>query len=118
MRCIAARICRAAGEPTRAIEQIDDKIGWQGAAQMDRHHGARKARADDRDDTFRLGLPHPDASPRWTARCYLHGVNRRHRTPYYAASKAGTGNAVTDLIFSMAKRDVTFLSATALMSFL
>jgi len=36
----------------------------------------------------------------------------------YAASNAGTGNAVTDLIFSMAKRDVTFFRATAPMSFL
>jgi hypothetical protein len=36
----------------------------------------------------------------------------------YAASNAGTGNAVTDLIFSMANRDVTFLSATAPISFL
>jgi hypothetical protein len=36
----------------------------------------------------------------------------------YAASKAGTGNAVTDLIFSMAKREVTFFNATAPMSFL
>ena len=31
---------------------------------------------------------------------------------------AGTGNAVTDLIFSIAKRDVTFLSGMAAMSFL
>ena len=31
---------------------------------------------------------------------------------------AGTGSAVTDLIFSMAKREVTFLSGTALISFL
>lgn len=31
---------------------------------------------------------------------------------------AVTGSAVTDLIFSIAKRDVTFLSATAEISFL
>ena len=31
---------------------------------------------------------------------------------------AGTGNAVTDLIFSIAKREVTFFSGTALISFL
>jgi hypothetical protein len=31
---------------------------------------------------------------------------------------AGTGNAVTDLIFSIAKRDVTFFSGTAPISFL
>jgi hypothetical protein len=36
----------------------------------------------------------------------------------YAAVRAGTGSDVTDLIFSIAKRDVTFFSATALMSFL
>ncbi len=35
-----------------------------------------------------------------------------------AAANAGTGSAVTDLIFSIAKREVTFFSATALMSFL
>jgi hypothetical protein len=34
------------------------------------------------------------------------------------AYAAGTGNAVTDLIFSIAKRDVTFFSGTALISFL
>jgi hypothetical protein len=44
----------------------------------------------------------------------LRGCIRRD----YAASKAGTGNAVTDLIFSMAKRDATFFSATVPMSFL
>jgi hypothetical protein len=31
---------------------------------------------------------------------------------------AGTGSAVTDLIFSIAKREVTFLSETAPISFL
>jgi hypothetical protein len=31
---------------------------------------------------------------------------------------AGTGSAVTDLIFSIAKREVTFFSETALISFL
>jgi hypothetical protein len=31
---------------------------------------------------------------------------------------AGTGSAVTDLIFSIAKRDVTFFRGTALISFL
>ena len=31
---------------------------------------------------------------------------------------AGTGSAVTDLIFSIAKRDVTFFSGTALINFL
>jgi hypothetical protein len=36
----------------------------------------------------------------------------------YAASKAGTGNAVTDLIFSMANLDVTFFKATAPIRFL
>ena len=54
-----------------------------------------------------------------------------HRLPGYPAAAcyrlarggaaiyaAGTGNAVTDLIFSIAKRDVTFFSGTALISFL
>jgi hypothetical protein len=31
---------------------------------------------------------------------------------------AGTGSAVTDLIFSIAKREVTFFSGTALINFL
>ena len=35
-----------------------------------------------------------------------------------SAYAAGTGNAVTDLIFSIAKRDVTFFSGTAPISFL
>src|SRR5215475_8327470 len=35
-----------------------------------------------------------------------------------ACQAAGTGKAVTDLIFSIAKRDVTFLSGTAPISFL
>ncbi len=34
------------------------------------------------------------------------------------AYAAGTGNAVTDLIFSIAKREVTFFSGTAPISFL
>lgn len=34
------------------------------------------------------------------------------------AYAAGTGRAVTDLIFSIAKREVTFFSGTALISFL
>ena len=34
------------------------------------------------------------------------------------AHAAGTGSAVTDLIFSIAKREVTFFSGTALISFL
>jgi hypothetical protein len=38
------------------------------------------------------------------------------RSSAYAA--AGTGSAVTDLIFSIAKRDVTFFSGTAPISFL
>jgi len=41
------------------------------------------------------------------------GVCSRDRN--YAA---GTGSAVTDLIFSIAKREVTFFSGTALISFL
>jgi hypothetical protein len=33
-------------------------------------------------------------------------------------ANAGTGSAVTDLIFSMAKREVTFFSGTVAISFL
>ena len=44
-------------------------------------------------------------------RCTASGT----RLTTYAA---GTGNAVTDLIFSIAKREVTFFSGTALISFL
>ena len=36
----------------------------------------------------------------------------------YPAGIGGTGNTVTDLIFSIANRDVTFFNATALISFL
>lgn len=43
---------------------------------------------------------------------------RRSVAGGYATSSAGTGSAVTDLIFSIAKREVTFFSATALISFL
>jgi hypothetical protein len=35
-----------------------------------------------------------------------------------SAYAAGTGSAVTDLIFSIAKREVTFFSGTALINFL
>jgi len=35
-----------------------------------------------------------------------------------ADQAAGTGSAVTDLIFSIANREVTFFSGTALISFL
>ena len=50
---------------------------------------------------------------RCTAEEALHRV--RDKSPPYAA---GTGSAVTDLIFSIAKREVTFFSGTALISFL
>ena len=36
----------------------------------------------------------------------------------YAAGIGGTGSTVTDLIFSIANRDVTFFNATAEISFL
>ena len=36
----------------------------------------------------------------------------------HSGQAAGTGSAVTDLIFSIAKREVTFFSGTALISFL
>lgn len=38
--------------------------------------------------------------------------------PGYAGASAGTGSAVTDLIFSIAKREVTFFNATVPISFL
>ncbi len=44
--------------------------------------------------------------------------NGNSQAPRQDAANAGTGSAVTDLIFSIAKRDVTFFSATALISFL
>jgi hypothetical protein len=43
---------------------------------------------------------------------YDHYIGR------YAGYTAGIGNAVTDLIFSIAKREVTFFSGTAPISFL
>jgi hypothetical protein len=43
------------------------------------------------------------------------GLCSTNRLSYAAA---GTGSAVTDLIFSIAKRDVTFFSGTAPISFL
>jgi hypothetical protein len=46
-----------------------------------------------------------------------HFVLRRVRDTMLLYA-AGTGSAVTDLIFSIAKRDVTFFSGTALISFL
>jgi hypothetical protein len=36
----------------------------------------------------------------------------------YPTATAGTGSAVTDLIFSIAKREVTFFSVTVAISFL
>ena len=45
-------------------------------------------------------------------------ARRRVRDTIQIGYAAGTGNAVTDLIFSIAKRDVTFFSGTAPISFL
>ena len=45
-----------------------------------------------------------------------HPLSRMMTAVVYAT--AGTGSAVTDLIFSIAKREVTFFSGTALISFL
>ena len=45
-------------------------------------------------------------------------LGERGRKSGYAAGIGGTGSTVTDLIFSIAKRDVTFFSATAEISFL
>jgi len=41
----------------------------------------------------------------------FHSIEDRH-------DKAGTGSAVIDLIFSIAKREVTFFSGTVAISFL
>ena len=61
-------------------------------------------------ERFGTSTPKRDCARRRSA-ATLNGEN-------YAASKAGTGNAVTDLIFSMANLDVTFFNATAPISFL
>ena len=64
-------------------------------------------------------------SSRWLIGCVnrsddprVSALSSRLNGENYAASRAGTGNAVTDLIFSIANRDVTFFNATAPMSFL
>ena len=69
--------------------------------------------------------PSYPANPRYPVRCGLSALivllwntgspARRVMTVSYTA---GTGSAVTDLIFSIAKREVTFFSGTALISFL
>ena len=67
---------------------------------------------------FKLGVcgyPSP-VSNRYAVRSTLS--TRGEGKKSYAAGIGGTGNAVTDLIFSIANRDVTFFSATALISFL
>jgi hypothetical protein len=46
------------------------------------------------------------------------GAGRPHLSIASANQAAGTGSAVTDLIFSIAKRDVTFLSGTVAINFL
>lgn len=51
----------------------------------------------------------------WVTRTSAQSRTRRVTTVRYAA---GTGSAVTDLIFSIAKREVTFFSGTAPISFL
>jgi hypothetical protein len=51
----------------------------------------------------------------WVARSSRAMTAEFIREPIYAA---GTGSAVTDLIFSIANREVTFFSGTALISFL
>ena len=53
----------------------------------------------------------PDRPTSWAVR------NDGHLAAQFALA-GGTGSAVTDLIFSIAKREVTFFSGTALISFL
>ncbi len=55
--------------------------------------------------------PSPQPSPRKSGARELFSVTLDYAT-------AGIGNAVTDLIFSIAKREVTFFSGTAPISFL
>lgn len=52
---------------------------------------------------------------RLTTGAAADSVDRENRGIHPAA---GIGSAVTDLIFSIAKREVTFFSGTALISFL
>jgi len=63
-------------------------------------------------------------SKRSVSGCSDHAhLSRFRRDNYIPQSEvrnqaAGTGSAVTDLIFSMAKREVTFFSGTVAISFL
>ena len=86
--------------------------------------GERPLRSDRIEDAIRVGAlssrydfcgdrPPPQPSPASAGR-----GSAVHSRLLYAASNAGTGNAVTDLIFSIANREVTFFSATAPISFL
>jgi len=62
------------------------------------------------------GTLHESRSLRQPLTPTLSPQERGEGARIYAA--AGTGNAVTDLIFSIAKREVTFFSGTAPINFL
>jgi hypothetical protein len=83
---------------------------------------------------FALGQPTTGAGGKHAVRCRLSIYSEAHLGYRIArfrgrrqlkclqttagAYAAGTGNAVTDLIFSIANREVTFFRGTALISFL
>jgi hypothetical protein len=70
-----------------------------------------------------VATPHPSRTAR-AKRSFARAVRStlshkgRGNEETYPAGIAGTGSAVTDLIFSIAKREVTFFSDTAAISFL
>ena len=72
---------------------------------------------DEPDDRLQRGIQYAAAFRFHRKRSGIpdHPLSRYREQSGYAA---GTGSAVTDLIFSIAKRDVTFFSGTAPISFL
>lgn len=71
--------------------------------------------ADAKQQNFDLLAHSRSAPPRnvIVADIIQHAFGHKHRIHLHAYACLGTGNAVTDLIFSIAKRDVTFFSDTA-----
>ncbi len=60
VRRVAGGIGGIAGEPAGAVEQVDDVIRRQSAAEMDRGHGAGEARSHDGDRPAVAGVMEPD----------------------------------------------------------
>jgi hypothetical protein len=61
----------------------------------------------------------PGSAEQREERCTASGTRRRAMTVVcHPADAAGIGSAVTDLIFSIAKREVTFFKLTAPINFL